>query len=175
MARGGPVPAPGDPERALQVIDVRDFAAFGVHVVGAGPAGRYITTAPAGNVTFRGFLPASIEAVSEPAARRTGLGGGRPAARRGAGWRPAVGRAPAPGARRPEPVARLARRHRPAGRYRPDAPHGYGLVVIDRIADDWGAAQTAPSRRCGRTSRARTDPGAVQRAARANPGLLFDN
>ncbi|MBP0452048.1 NAD-dependent epimerase/dehydratase family protein [Kitasatospora sp. RG8] len=66
MARGGPVLAPGDPERAMQVIDVRDFAAFGIGVVTAGRTGRYITTAPAGNITFGEFLTTCREVVGEP-------------------------------------------------------------------------------------------------------------
>ncbi|MEU6237900.1 NAD-dependent epimerase/dehydratase family protein [Kitasatospora sp. NPDC047058] len=66
MARGGPVLAPGDPERAMQVIDVRDFAVFGVDVAAAGHTGRYLTTAPAGNVTFGEFLATCREVVGEP-------------------------------------------------------------------------------------------------------------
>ncbi|MFE2721344.1 NAD-dependent epimerase/dehydratase family protein [Kitasatospora sp. NPDC059327] len=71
MARGGPVLAPGDPDRAMQVIDVRDFAAFGVDVLVAGRTGRFVTTAPAGNVTFGEFLATCAEVVGEP----TGAGG----------------------------------------------------------------------------------------------------
>ncbi|MFI6845964.1 NAD-dependent epimerase/dehydratase family protein [Kitasatospora sp. NBC_00085] len=73
MARGGPVLAPGDRERAMQVIDVRDFAAFGIEVVTARHTGRYITTAPTGNVTFGEFLATCREVVGEPS-------DGRPAA-----------------------------------------------------------------------------------------------
>ncbi|MDH6704798.1 2'-hydroxyisoflavone reductase [Kitasatospora sp. MAA19] len=56
MARGGKVLAPGDPERTMQVIDVRDFAAFGLDLLTARTAGRYITTAPPGRLTFGEWL-----------------------------------------------------------------------------------------------------------------------
>ncbi|MFJ2576121.1 NAD-dependent epimerase/dehydratase family protein [Kitasatospora aureofaciens] len=56
MACGGRVLAPGDPTRTMQVIDVRDFAAFGLDLLTAGTAGRYVTTAPAGRLTFGEWL-----------------------------------------------------------------------------------------------------------------------
>ncbi|MFJ9840820.1 NAD-dependent epimerase/dehydratase family protein [Kitasatospora sp. NPDC101155] len=56
MARGGPVLAPGDPGRTMQVIDVRDFAAFGLDRLEAGTAGRFLTTAPPGQLTFGQWL-----------------------------------------------------------------------------------------------------------------------
>ncbi|WP_406199965.1 NAD-dependent epimerase/dehydratase family protein [Kitasatospora sp. NBC_01560] len=67
MARGGPVLAPGDPDRAMQLIDVRDFAAFGLDLLTAGHTGRYLTTAPPGNVTFGEFLATCREVVGAPA------------------------------------------------------------------------------------------------------------
>ncbi|WP_395295625.1 NAD-dependent epimerase/dehydratase family protein [Kitasatospora hibisci] len=73
MARGGRVLAPGDPTRAMQVIDVRDFATFGLDALTAGHAGRYITTAPPGNVTFGEFLLTCRDVVGTP------VGGGAPA------------------------------------------------------------------------------------------------
>ncbi|MFD5915077.1 NAD-dependent epimerase/dehydratase family protein [Kitasatospora sp. NPDC058201] len=63
MARGGRVLAPGDPERTVQLIDVRDFAVFGLDLVTAGTAGRYVTTAPPGRLTYREFLTGCIAAV----------------------------------------------------------------------------------------------------------------
>ncbi|MGW3040717.1 NAD-dependent epimerase/dehydratase family protein [Kitasatospora sp. NPDC001159] len=56
MARGGRVLAPGDPGRTMQVIDVRDFAAFGLDRLEAGTAGRFLTTAPPGRLTFGEWL-----------------------------------------------------------------------------------------------------------------------
>ncbi|MBV2154630.1 NAD-dependent epimerase/dehydratase family protein [Kitasatospora sp. SUK 42] len=56
MARGGRVLAPGDPGRTMQVIDVRDFAAFGLDRLTAGTAGRFLTTAPPGVLTFGEWL-----------------------------------------------------------------------------------------------------------------------
>ncbi|GAA1414267.1 NAD-dependent epimerase/dehydratase family protein [Kitasatospora putterlickiae] len=56
MARGGRVLAPGQPGRPMQLIDVRDFAAFGLDLLTAGTAGRFITTAPAGRLTYGEFL-----------------------------------------------------------------------------------------------------------------------
>ncbi|MFJ8626634.1 NAD-dependent epimerase/dehydratase family protein [Kitasatospora sp. NPDC093550] len=56
MARGGRVLAPGDPQRSMQVIDVRDFAAFGLDRLTARTAGRFLTTAPPGRLTFGAWL-----------------------------------------------------------------------------------------------------------------------
>ncbi len=56
MARGGRVLAPGDPQRTMQVIDVRDFAAFGLDLLTAGTAGRFVTTAPPGRLGFGEWL-----------------------------------------------------------------------------------------------------------------------
>jgi 2'-hydroxyisoflavone reductase len=56
MARGGRVLAPGAPGRTMQVIDVRDFAAFGLDRLEAGTAGRFLTTAPPGQLTFGQWL-----------------------------------------------------------------------------------------------------------------------
>ncbi|MFJ6385613.1 NAD-dependent epimerase/dehydratase family protein [Kitasatospora sp. NPDC092039] len=56
MARGGRVLAPGDPQRTMQVIDVRDFAGFGLDLLTAGTAGRFVTTAPPGRLTFGEWL-----------------------------------------------------------------------------------------------------------------------
>ncbi|MFE4517190.1 NAD-dependent epimerase/dehydratase family protein [Kitasatospora sp. NPDC056783] len=56
MARGGRVLAPGNPRRTMQVIDVRDFAAFGLDLLTAGTAGRFVTTAPPGRLRFGEWL-----------------------------------------------------------------------------------------------------------------------
>ncbi|MFJ6617135.1 NAD-dependent epimerase/dehydratase family protein [Kitasatospora sp. NPDC091335] len=56
MARGGRVLAPGDPQRTMQVIDVRDFAGFGLDLLTAGTTGRFVTTAPPGRLRFGEWL-----------------------------------------------------------------------------------------------------------------------
>lgn len=59
--------AGGDPERELQLIDARDFAAFGLDLVEQGGAGRYVTTAPPGSSTMRGMLEACLTATGSGA------------------------------------------------------------------------------------------------------------
>ncbi|MGA5818664.1 NAD-dependent epimerase/dehydratase family protein [Kitasatospora sp. NPDC094028] len=66
MARGGRVLAPGDPGRTVQVIDVRDFAAFGLDRLTAGTAGRFLTTAPPGLLTFGQWLETCREVAGAP-------------------------------------------------------------------------------------------------------------
>ncbi|CAM5402726.1 NAD-dependent epimerase/dehydratase family protein [Kitasatospora aureofaciens] len=66
MARGGRVLAPGDPGRTVQVIDVRDFAAFGLDLLTAGTAGRFLTTAPPGQLTFGQWLETCREVAGAP-------------------------------------------------------------------------------------------------------------
>ncbi|MCX4686274.1 NAD-dependent epimerase/dehydratase family protein [Kitasatospora purpeofusca] len=56
MARGGRVLAPGEPGRPMQLIDVRDFAAFGLDLLTAGTTGRFLTTAPPDRLTYGEFL-----------------------------------------------------------------------------------------------------------------------
>ncbi|TQS27160.1 NAD-dependent epimerase/dehydratase family protein [Microbispora sp. KK1-11] len=62
-ARGGEVLAPGDPGRALQLIDARDFAVFGLDLLEQGTAGRFLTTGPTGSTTMKGLLDACAEAT----------------------------------------------------------------------------------------------------------------
>ncbi|MFB7379994.1 NAD-dependent epimerase/dehydratase family protein [Kitasatospora purpeofusca] len=56
MARGGRVLAPGEPGRPMQLIDVRDFAAFGLDLLTAGTTGSFLTTAPPDLLTYGEFL-----------------------------------------------------------------------------------------------------------------------
>lgn len=58
VAAGGNVLAPGFPDRTIQVIDVRDVAAFMVHSVRGSLSGAYNVTAPVGSETFGGLLSA---------------------------------------------------------------------------------------------------------------------
>ncbi|MFI6153156.1 NAD-dependent epimerase/dehydratase family protein [Kitasatospora sp. NPDC051170] len=66
MARGGRVLAPGDPGRTMQVIDVRDFAAFGLELLTEGTPGRFLTTTPPGRLTYGQWLETCRE-IAGPA------------------------------------------------------------------------------------------------------------
>ncbi|MFE2410557.1 NAD-dependent epimerase/dehydratase family protein [Kitasatospora sp. NPDC059408] len=65
MARGGRVLAPGEPGRPVQLIDVRDFALFGLDLLTAGTAGRFLTTAPPGLLTYGQFLDTCAQVAGE--------------------------------------------------------------------------------------------------------------
>jgi 2'-hydroxyisoflavone reductase len=62
IARGGTVPAPGDPDRELQLIDARDLAAFLVDLAEQRVAGAFNGTAPIGQTTFREVLETAGDA-----------------------------------------------------------------------------------------------------------------
>ena len=62
IGRGGTVPAPGDPDRELQLIDARDLAAFLVDLAEQRVAGTFNGTAPIGQTTFREVLEAAGDA-----------------------------------------------------------------------------------------------------------------
>ncbi|MFC6597165.1 NAD-dependent epimerase/dehydratase family protein [Kitasatospora paranensis] len=67
IARGGRVILPGDPGRPMQLIDARDFAAFGIGLLEDGLTGRYVTTGPVGQTTMAGLLQACVEATGSDA------------------------------------------------------------------------------------------------------------
>jgi 2'-hydroxyisoflavone reductase len=67
IAQGGQVLAPGEPGRTLQLIDARDFAAFGLDLLEQGTAGRYLTTAPPGSTTLGELLTTCVEATGSAA------------------------------------------------------------------------------------------------------------
>ncbi|WP_033820409.1 NAD-dependent epimerase/dehydratase family protein [Kitasatospora sp. MBT63] len=67
IAAGGRVLAPGNPDRPMQLIDARDFAAFGLDLLERGETGRYITTGPAGRDTYGDFLGHCIRATGSDA------------------------------------------------------------------------------------------------------------
>lgn len=82
ISRGGPFVAPGDPDVAIQPVDVRDVAAFLLDRAAAGDAGVFNLAAPIGSATFAGFLDACVAAtgaaarpvwVSDAALREAGL------------------------------------------------------------------------------------------------------
>ncbi|MEW1910045.1 ATP-binding protein [Kitasatospora sp. NPDC085895] len=61
--------------------------------------------------------------------------------------------------------------------YRPDTPHGHGLILVDRIAADWGWAADGGGKAVWVevTIPSEPDPRPAHRAARADPDPLFDN
>lgn len=69
IARGGDVLAPGPRESPVQVIDVRDFATFGISLAERGTAGTYHTVTPAPPFGFGDMLEA-IAATVAPAGTR---------------------------------------------------------------------------------------------------------
>lgn len=69
IAAGGRVPAPGDPEHTVQLIDARDLAAWMLDLGERRIAGAFSGTAPAGQTTMRGVLEAAVHA---PAPATTG-------------------------------------------------------------------------------------------------------
>jgi 2'-hydroxyisoflavone reductase len=69
IARGGEVLAPGYPDRAIQLIDARDQAAFIVSAVDAGLAGTFNTVGP--SMPFSGMLEQIAEAVGPAGTRLT--------------------------------------------------------------------------------------------------------
>ncbi|MEU4835836.1 NAD-dependent epimerase/dehydratase family protein [Streptosporangium sp. NPDC023615] len=56
ISRGGRVLAPGDPDRQMQVIDVRDLAAFTLDRTEAGAADRFLAGGVPANTTYGGLL-----------------------------------------------------------------------------------------------------------------------
>lgn len=69
IARGGEVLAPGYPDRAIQLIDARDQAAFIVSALAAGLAGTFHTVGP--SMPFSGMLTSIAEAVAPAGTRLT--------------------------------------------------------------------------------------------------------
>lgn len=67
IARGGRVLAPGDPSRAIQLIDARDIASFTVDHALKGTTGRYFTGGIPGNATFGSWLQDCVEVTGSEA------------------------------------------------------------------------------------------------------------
>ena len=63
ISRGGPVLAPGHPDREMQLIDARDIASFTLARAGEGGAGRFVTSGVPGSATFGSWLGACVEAT----------------------------------------------------------------------------------------------------------------
>lgn len=66
-ARDRRVLAPGDPGRAMSVIDVRDAAVFALDAVDGGLAGPYNVVGPRACTTYGDFLTACVTATGSPA------------------------------------------------------------------------------------------------------------
>ncbi|MFG2113603.1 NAD-dependent epimerase/dehydratase family protein [Streptomyces sp. NPDC048718] len=67
IARGGRVPAPGAPDRVMQLVDARDIAAFLLDRLAEGDSGRYLTTGVPGNTSMGELLAACVEATGSEA------------------------------------------------------------------------------------------------------------
>lgn len=63
VAEGGEVLAPGDPDRPVQLIDVRDLAGWMIRTVEERTTGLYNATGPARGLTMRGMLEGIHEAT----------------------------------------------------------------------------------------------------------------
>src|SRR3954466_15403094 len=67
IARGGDVLAPGDPERTVQLVDVRDLAAWFLDLAEHRTPGVFNATAPIGQATMREVLEAAVTATGSDA------------------------------------------------------------------------------------------------------------
>jgi 2'-hydroxyisoflavone reductase len=67
LSRGGQVLAPGNPDRAMQLIDARDIAAFGLAQIATGTNGRFVTSGTIGNTTFGKLLNDCVDATGSDA------------------------------------------------------------------------------------------------------------
>ena len=67
IATGGDVVAPGDPGRAVQLIDARDLASWMLDLAERGIGGAFNGTAPADRTTMREALEAAVEATGSGA------------------------------------------------------------------------------------------------------------
>ena len=70
VARGGQVAAPGPAEAALQLVDARDLAAFGLSATSADLSGAYNIVGAPGRITMRELLEVCREATGSDAAFR---------------------------------------------------------------------------------------------------------
>jgi 2'-hydroxyisoflavone reductase len=67
IARGGRVVAPGRPARALQLVDVRDLAAFTLDALVSGVSGPVDVTSPSGHATTGTLLQACVDVTGSGA------------------------------------------------------------------------------------------------------------
>jgi 2'-hydroxyisoflavone reductase len=64
LAEGGDVLAPAPPEQPVQVIDVRDLAAFALDLLEAGTGGTFDVVSPAGMLTLANVIDACRQAAA---------------------------------------------------------------------------------------------------------------
>jgi nucleoside-diphosphate-sugar epimerase len=67
IAQGGRVPAPGEPDRRVQLVDARDLAAFMLGLADERAAGAFNGTAPANQQTMGEVLDAAVDATGSGA------------------------------------------------------------------------------------------------------------
>src|SRR4051812_28986039 len=67
IAHGGRVPAPGPPERDMQIIDARDLAAWMLDLAERREAGSFNATGPIGQTTMGELLGAAADATASGA------------------------------------------------------------------------------------------------------------
>ncbi len=67
IARGGRVLAPGNPDRAIQPVDVRDVAAFVLTALEAGVTGTFNVAAPEGHATYGSLLGDCVKVTGSDA------------------------------------------------------------------------------------------------------------
>jgi nucleoside-diphosphate-sugar epimerase len=67
IAEGGRVPAPGDPQQPVQLVDARDLATFMLDLAAARTPGAFNGTAPAGEQTMGEVLAAAVAATGSGA------------------------------------------------------------------------------------------------------------
>jgi 2'-hydroxyisoflavone reductase len=70
IARGGVVPAPGDPARRVQLVDARDLAAWMLDLAERRVAGHFNATGPIGQATMGEVLEAAVDATGSAAELR---------------------------------------------------------------------------------------------------------
>lgn len=61
VSKGGAILAPGDPNKSIQPVDVRDVAAFALDQAASSSGGALNVTAPLGRETMGGFLTACLD------------------------------------------------------------------------------------------------------------------
>ncbi|CAL9452643.1 NAD-dependent epimerase/dehydratase family protein [Streptomyces sp. enrichment culture] len=62
-AKGGTILAPGNPDKSIQPVDVRDVAAFALDQAASSDGGEFNVTAPLGRETMGGFLTSCLDAT----------------------------------------------------------------------------------------------------------------
>ena len=72
IAEGGDVLAPEPPDQPIQVVDVRDLAAFALDLLERGAGGTFDVVSPAGMLTLGGVIDACRRGEHAPSRKRSG-------------------------------------------------------------------------------------------------------